>query len=123
MTVVNKGELPHAQGRLAEVLSDRSSLMEKRRNLQLICALHVGQGGVFGMFTEILGAFIGSKIDQQDGDSGLKGAVLGYVTPRVAGAVVKVGAFAVIGYGAVKGVQILRRYNGDRARPGLKKGI
>ncbi len=108
---------------VGRVFPDHSSTIESARNFQQICALHFGQQGVCDMFTEILGTFIGSKIDQQDGDSGLKGAVLGYVTPRVAGAVVKVGVFAVIGYGAVKGVQILRRYNGSGSRPGLKKGI
>lgn len=34
------------------------------------------QQGVCDIFTEILGAFIGSNIDSKDGDSGLKGAVL-----------------------------------------------
>ncbi len=30
------------------------------------------------MITGIIGALVGSKLDQQDGDSGAKGAVIGY---------------------------------------------
>lgn len=57
------------------------------------------------MITEIIGAVIGSKLDQQDGDSGAKGAIIGYFTPRIVGAVVKVGLLAAVGYGVVKAVQ------------------
>lgn len=57
------------------------------------------------MITDIIGAIIGSKLDQQDGDSGTKGAVIGYFTPHIVGALVKVGLLAAIGYGVVKAVQ------------------
>ncbi|KFD30056.1 hypothetical protein [Sphingobium yanoikuyae] len=63
------------------------------------------------MITEIIGAVVGSKLDQQDGDSGAKGAVIGYFTPRIVGAVVKVGLLAAIGYGVVKAVQSLTSEN------------
>ncbi|TKV40926.1 hypothetical protein A0U87_23225 [Sphingobium sp. MP9-4] len=63
------------------------------------------------MITEIIGAVVGSKLDQQDGDSGAKGAVIGYFTPRVVGAVVKLGLLTAIGYGVVKAVQTLRQKN------------
>ncbi|MGA1809680.1 MULTISPECIES: hypothetical protein [Sphingobium] len=57
------------------------------------------------MITEIIGAVIGSKLDQRDGDSGAKGAVIGYFMPRIVGTVVKVGLLTAIGYGVVKAVQ------------------
>ncbi|MBT2246028.1 hypothetical protein JQK15_21200 [Sphingobium sp. BHU LFT2] len=57
------------------------------------------------MITEIIGAVIGSKLDQQDGDSGAKGAIIGYFTPRILGAVVKVGVLAAVGFGVVKAIQ------------------
>ena len=63
------------------------------------------------MITEIIGAVVGSKLEQQDGDSGAKGAVIGYFTPRVVGAVVKLGLLTAIGYGVVKAVQTLRQKN------------
>ncbi|WBQ19135.1 hypothetical protein [Sphingobium yanoikuyae] len=57
------------------------------------------------MITEIIGAVIGSKLDQQDGDSGARGAIIGYFTPRILGAVVKVGVLAAVGFGVVKAIQ------------------
>jgi hypothetical protein len=57
------------------------------------------------MITEIIGAVIGSKLDQQDGDGGAKGAIIGYFTPRILGAVVKVGVLAAVGFGVVKAIQ------------------
>lgn len=51
------------------------------------------------MITGIIGALVGSKLDQQDGDSGAKGAVIGYFMPRIVGTVVKVGLLAAVGYG------------------------
>lgn len=59
------------------------------------------------MITDIIGAVIGSKLDQRDGDSGAKGALIGYFTPHVIGAAAKVGLMAVIGYGVVQAVQSL----------------
>ncbi len=57
------------------------------------------------MITGIIGALVGSKLDQQDGDSGAKGAFIGYFMPRIVGTVVKVGLLAAVGYGVVKAVQ------------------
>jgi len=65
------------------------------------------------MITDIVGAIIGSKLDQRDGDSGAKGALIGYFTPRIIGAVVKVGVLAVVGYGVVKTVQSLTSKESD----------
>lgn len=65
------------------------------------------------MITDILGAFIGSKLDQQDGDSGLKGAVVGYFAPRIVGTTLKVGVLAVIGYGVIKLVQSVTADDGE----------
>ncbi|WP_312313149.1 hypothetical protein [Sphingobium yanoikuyae] len=66
------------------------------------------------MLTDIIGAVIGSKIDQKDGDSGVKGAVLGYFAPRLVGTVIKVGVLAAVGYGVVKAAQVLTADDGDK---------
>ncbi|MBT2242671.1 hypothetical protein JQK15_03895 [Sphingobium sp. BHU LFT2] len=66
------------------------------------------------MLTDIIGAFIGSKIDQKDGDSGVKGAILGYFAPRVVGTVIKIGVLAAVGYGVVKAAQVLTADDGEK---------
>lgn len=57
------------------------------------------------MITEVIGAVIGSKLDQRDGDSGAKGALMGYFAPRIVSAALKIGVLAVVGYGVVKPLQ------------------
>lgn len=66
------------------------------------------------MLTDIIAAYIGSKLDQQDGDKGLKGAVIGYFTPRVIGVAIKVGLLAAVGYGVAK---VARTINADDGEP------
>ncbi|WIA58010.1 hypothetical protein N6H05_09525 [Sphingobium sp. WTD-1] len=66
------------------------------------------------MLTDIIGAVIGSKIDQKDGDSGVKGAVLGYFAPRVVGTFIKVSVLAAVGYGVVKAAQSFAADDGEK---------
>jgi len=49
----------------------------------------------------IVGTVIGAAIDRKDGDSGVKGAVLGYVASGAVKTVAKIGTLAAIGYGLV----------------------
>lgn len=47
----------------------------------------------------IVGTVIGAAIDRKDGDSGVKGAILGYVTSGAIKTVAKIGTLAAVGYG------------------------
>lgn len=47
----------------------------------------------------LIATAIGASIDRQDGDSGVKGAVLGYVAAATVKSVVRLGALAALGYG------------------------
>ncbi|NML10088.1 hypothetical protein HHL08_07960 [Sphingobium sp. AR-3-1] len=49
----------------------------------------------------VIGTVIGAAIDRKDGDSGVKGAVLGYMASGAAKTVGKLGVLAAIGYGVV----------------------
>lgn len=49
----------------------------------------------------VIGTVIGAAIDRKDGDSGVKGAILGYVASGAIKTVAKVGTLAAIGYGVV----------------------
>lgn len=49
----------------------------------------------------IIGTGIGAAIDRRDGDSGVKGAILGYFASGAIKTVAKLGVLAVIGAGAV----------------------
>ncbi|MEC3911758.1 hypothetical protein U5A82_15170 [Sphingobium sp. CR2-8] len=49
----------------------------------------------------IVGTAIGAAIDRRDGDSGVKGAVLGYAASGAVKTVAKLGTLAAIGYGLV----------------------
>jgi hypothetical protein len=49
----------------------------------------------------IVGTAIGAAIDRRDGDSGVKGAVLGYIASGGVKTVAKLGTLAAIGYGLV----------------------
>jgi hypothetical protein len=49
----------------------------------------------------IIGTAVGAAIDRRDGDSGVKGAILGYVTSGAVKTVAKLGILAAIGAGAV----------------------
>jgi hypothetical protein len=47
----------------------------------------------------LVGTAIGAAIDRRDGDSGVKGAILGYVASGAIKTVAKVGTLAAVGYG------------------------
>lgn len=49
----------------------------------------------------IIGTAVGAAIDRRDGDSGIKGAVLGYFASGAIKTVAKLGILAAIGAGAV----------------------
>ncbi|WP_088181741.1 hypothetical protein [Sphingobium sp. Z007] len=49
----------------------------------------------------LIGTAIGAAIDRKDGDSGVKGAVLGYMASGAVKTVGKLGVLAAIGYGVV----------------------
>jgi hypothetical protein len=49
----------------------------------------------------IVGTVIGAAIDRKDGDSGVKGAILGYAASGAAKTIGKLGLLAAIGYGVV----------------------
>ncbi|MCE7797111.1 hypothetical protein LWE61_11135 [Sphingobium sufflavum] len=49
----------------------------------------------------LVGTAIGAAIDRKDGDSGVKGAILGYLTSGAVKSVLKLGLFAAVGAGAV----------------------
>jgi len=53
------------------------------------------------MLGKILGSAIGAKIDRKDGDSGTKGALVGWFAPGMVKGVAKVGALAAVGFGVV----------------------
>ncbi|CAM8640599.1 MULTISPECIES: hypothetical protein [Sphingobium] len=56
----------------------------------------------------LIGTTIGAAIDRKDGDSGVKGAILGYAASGAAKTLGKLGLLAAIGYGAVN---LVRRRN------------
>lgn len=47
----------------------------------------------------IVGTAIGAAIDRKDGDSGIKGAVLGYLASGTVKTVAKIGVLALVGAG------------------------
>lgn len=49
----------------------------------------------------IIGTAVGAAIDRRDGDSGVKGALLGYFASGAIKTVAKLGILAVIGAGVV----------------------
>jgi len=49
----------------------------------------------------ILGTAMGAAIDRRDGDSGIKGALLGYLASGAVKTVAKLGLVAAIGAGAI----------------------
>lgn len=49
----------------------------------------------------IVGTALGAAIDRRDGDSGVKGAILGYMASATIKTVAKLGILAIIGAGAV----------------------
>jgi hypothetical protein len=49
----------------------------------------------------VIGTVIGAAIDRRDGDSGVKGAILGYLASGTVKTVAKLGILAAIGAGAV----------------------
>jgi len=49
----------------------------------------------------LVGTVIGAAIDRKDGDSGVKGAILGYAASGAAKTAGKLGLLAAIGYGVV----------------------
>jgi hypothetical protein len=61
------------------------------------------------MIRNLLGAFIGSRIDRRDGQGGVKGAVLGYAAQRAITRMGVPGLLLAGGYG-------LWRWRADRRR-------
>ena len=61
------------------------------------------------MLGKLIGAFIGAKIDQRDGDSGVKGAVLGAAAVGLARRAVPIG-LAIAGLVVAK--QLINRARG-----------
>jgi len=49
------------------------------------------------MLGKIVSSMIGAKIDKKDGDSGAKGAAIGWFAPGIAKGVLKLGALAAVG--------------------------
>lgn len=49
----------------------------------------------------IIGTALGAAIDRRDGDSGIKGAMLGYMASGAVKTVAKIGVLAAVGAGAV----------------------
>lgn len=49
----------------------------------------------------VIGTVIGAAIDRKDGDSGVKGALLGYLASGTVKTVAKLGILAAVGAGAV----------------------
>ncbi len=50
----------------------------------------------------LIATAIGASIDRQDGDSGVKGAVLGYVAAATIKSTVRLGFLVALGYGAYR---------------------
>jgi hypothetical protein len=66
------------------------------------------------MIGKILAAIIGSKIDQRDGDSGVKGAILG---ATAAGAIRRLGPLGLLIGGAYVGKKLLDKRRAEKVRP------
>jgi hypothetical protein len=49
----------------------------------------------------VIGTAVGAAIDRKDGDSGIKGALLGYFASGTVKTIAKLGILAAIGAGAV----------------------
>lgn len=49
----------------------------------------------------LVGTAVGAAIDRRDGDSGVKGAALGYMASGAIKAVAKLAVFAALGFGVV----------------------
>jgi uncharacterized protein (DUF697 family) len=63
------------------------------------------------MIGKILGAIIGSKIDQRDGEGGLKGAAIGALT---VGAARRLGPLALLVGGVVAARAVMKRTANNR---------
>jgi hypothetical protein len=66
------------------------------------------------MIRNLIGAFIGSRIDRRDGRGGIKGAALGYVAQR---AITRMGAPGLLlagGYGLYRLAKDRRRQRTER---------
>lgn len=50
----------------------------------------------------VIGMAIGAAIDRKDGDSGAKGAMLGYVASGAVKTIAKIGILAAIGAGTMR---------------------
>ncbi|KPH63545.1 hypothetical protein [Novosphingobium sp. ST904] len=61
------------------------------------------------MFGKLISSAIAAKIDRQDGDSGLKGAVAGWAAPGLLKGAAKAGVLAAVGFGIVALVKKTRR--------------
>lgn len=61
------------------------------------------------MLGKILTSAIGAKIDQQDGDRGVTGAILGWLAPTAIKGAVRLGALAAVGLGVAALVKKSRR--------------
>lgn len=48
----------------------------------------------------LIATAIGAAIDRQDGDSGIKGAIIGYVAASVVASVIRLSVVGLISYGA-----------------------
>lgn len=57
----------------------------------------------------IIGTGIGVMIDRKDGDSGVKGAILGYVASGTVKTIAKLGILAAVGAGMVGFIRRARR--------------
>lgn len=57
----------------------------------------------------VLGTIVGAAIDRRDGDSGIKGAIVGAAASRAASAIPKLLAAVAIGWGVQKAVKYARR--------------
>lgn len=61
------------------------------------------------MLGRILSSAIGAKIDRQEGDRGVKGAILGWLAPTAVKGAVRLGALAAVGLGVAALVKKSRR--------------
>lgn len=50
----------------------------------------------------LIATAIGAAIDRQDGDSGIRGAIIGYVAASVVTSAIRLSVLGLIGYGAFR---------------------
>jgi hypothetical protein len=66
------------------------------------------------MIRNLIGAFIGNRIDRRDGRGGLKGAALGYAAQRVITRMGTPGLLLAGGYGLYRFAKDRRRQRSER---------